>query len=165
MLTSRQKKILFFIYLLLIYITPLVLVIERLTRRSADIFLEVVLLGFGTLMILPFIGKYQWKLMPDKVSKALAWFLVPVLVLVFNFFYFGKEFFLNSLWLDGLAIIASVILAGSLMDFKLELLNGKNAKENLEKFKTPFLYSYWRKKYIRSRSDYQKRFMGQHLPH
>ncbi len=153
MTNSWQKKILFFIYFIFTTILPLFLFLSKFPLRNSEDFFGVVVLGLSILICVVVIGKYEWKLMPASPSKVLVWFFLPIIILVFNFFYFGKDIFLSSLWVDGIAILSSIVLALILIESKQDLLNSKVAKDNLEKYKTPFLNSYWQKKHNRSFSN------------
>ena len=155
MKTSWQKIILFSLYFFLTTALPLF----SFTKFAPEIFDFVSLIVMG-IIFMGLIGRYEWKLMPKDSVKILIWFLSPIIILTYNFFYFGKDIFLNLLWMDGAAIIISFIIVGMLTDTKRDFINSNISKENLNKFKTPFLHSYWQKKYIHSRFSSIENFIS-----
>ncbi len=146
MLSKGEKILLFLLYFLVTTIIPVVILATDVPTLFGDRNYTLVI-GMGVLVILFIIGKYEWKQMPDNYLKMLGWFFSPIIIFILSLVIFDFRSLVENLKISGGIITLSVIISFCLVQISDLWFKQKMIKKNIETYKTPFLKSYWKKKW------------------
>lgn len=146
MLSKGKKVFLFFLYFLITTIIPVVILAIDVPVLFGDRNYTLVI-GIGVLVILLIIGKYEWRQMPGNYLNMLGWFFSPIIIFMLSFVIFDFRSLVENLKISGGIITLSVIISFCLVRISDLWSKQKMIKKNIETYKTPFLRSYWKKKW------------------